>query len=142
MFLFHSINLPPPILFHSISLTGLGLYFITRPPPTSADPFAVPQGRAHEISSILGLLGTSIGLAYLTTSYMPVAQNQFLYASVPIRLTLGALAGGKLLLERMRGYGISAPGRRELVGILIYDLVGAVGLGWWLGTWKGKVRGY
>jgi hypothetical protein len=94
------------------------------------------------MSTLLGIISSCLGLTYFWTSYMPLRENQFLYASVPVRLVLAGMAGGKLLLERARGYGISGEGRMELLGIMVYDTIGAGVLGWWLGTWGGRIPGY
>ena len=61
---------------------------------------------------------------------MPVEKNQFLYMTVPVRLVLAVCAGLRLLVD---GRGMSAEGRREMAGILVYDAISVMVLGWWLG---------
>jgi hypothetical protein len=109
--------------------------------PTLSNPFAIPPGRAHELSSVLGLALVDLGLAHLVTSYVEVERNQFLYASVPIRLVVGSLAG---LLLMVKGKGMSREGRREMWGLVVYDLVSVLALGRWLGEggFSGRARVY
>jgi len=123
------INLPWPILAHAVGLTFLGLKYIYRPSPP-------PPGRASEISSMLGITTTGLGLAYLSTAYMPVHENQFLHASALVRMILAGLAGVKLLVSRNE---MSAGQWNDFLGVLLYDGIGGFLVGWWLGTWSGRV---
>jgi hypothetical protein len=148
-------KLPLPILVHASTFMGLGLYLMFRapsplPPPKSKEepikltlnnPFAIPPGRGHEISSVLGLATVGLGLSYLLTSYVEVERNQFLYATVPARLILAGLATVLLLL---RGKGMSTQARRELWGLVVYDTLSVLALGWWLGEggFSGRPRVY
>jgi hypothetical protein len=123
------VNLPWPILVHALGLTFLGLRFLFRPNPP-------PPGRASEISTILGIPTTALGLAYLFTAYMPIHENQFLHASVPVRIILAGLAGVKLLVSRNE---VGVVPWKELLGIALYDGAGGLLVGWWLGTWGGRI---
>jgi len=76
------INLPPIILLHACTVVGMG-----------ADLFLLPVGpsREKQLRATLGSVGISLGLAYIMTSYPPIAENQFLHASVPLRLMTSVL---------------------------------------------------
>jgi hypothetical protein len=87
---------------------------------------------------MLGIATTGLGLAYLSTAYMPVDKNQFLHASVPVRMVLAGAAGIKLLVA---GKGMSADQLKSFWGVALYDGIGGFLLGWWLGTWGGRVPG-
>jgi hypothetical protein len=69
---------------------------------------------------------------------MPVAENQFLHASVPLRLLASVLLGVKTWSERRT---MSKEGRKEVLWVAAYD--GALGLylGWQLGRLDGRVSG-
>jgi hypothetical protein len=72
---------------------------------------------------------------------MPIGENQFLYASVPVRILLASLAG----LKWMTSGGENAKlykKRNALLGILLYDGFGGLILGWYLETFSGKVAAY
>lgn len=126
------VNLPWPILTYALGLVFVGLKSTFRPnPPPSA-------GRASEITTMLGLVTTGIGLAYIPTAYMPLHENQYLYASVPVRMVMAGIAAVKLVLD---GRKITKEQFNEFVGVVVIDGVGGVLLGWWLGTWSGRVPG-
>lgn len=97
--------------------------------------FQQPKGRANTSAS-LGIGSLAIGLAYFTTAYVPIEQNQFLYASVPVRLVLAAVAV-------VRAYVLKGPleenERRNMIGIALLDGVGGVALGWYLGEFGGRI---
>jgi hypothetical protein len=115
------INLPWFITAHALSLSTLGLYLTFSSTPSKQ-------------TSTLGIATLGLGLAYLSTSYVPVEENQLLYASVPVRVILAAVAGLKALVARKEERG-------TLVGVAVYDGLGGVVLGWWLGSWSGRVPG-
>lgn len=117
------VNLPWFITVHALGLTSLGLYLTF----TTSKP-----------SSTLGIATLGLGLAYLSTSYVPMEENQFLYATVPVRMILASVAGLKVLLA---GREIGMEEKRALLGIAIYDGLGGVVLGWRLGGWSGRVPG-
>ncbi|KAJ7023526.1 hypothetical protein C8F04DRAFT_1134184 [Mycena alexandri] len=127
--LFYPILLPWPILLHALGLTTLGCSLL----------FAKPTEKAPEDLSPLGIATTALGLAYLSTAYMPIAENQFLHASAPVRVSLALLAGLKWSMsigaENARLY----KKRNVLLGVLLYDGLGGLLLGWYLGTLSGKV---
>jgi len=124
------INLPWPILAHAVGLTVLGLTLTFRP--------STP-GRASELSSMLGITSTGLGLCYLSTAYMTTHENPFLYASAPVRVALAAVAGLKVLLA---GNQMSKESKREFLGVFLYDGIGGLLLGWWLGTLSGRIPGH
>lgn len=77
----------------------------------------------------------------MATSYMPIEQNQFLYASVPVRVVLAALAGIKWLAIRNGDPAVHTK-KNELLGIFFYDGLGGLALGWYLGVFDGRVPAY
>jgi len=60
---------------------------------------------------------------------MPIRQNQFLHAIVPVRMALAVLAAARALT------GSSEEGG-TLWGIALYDGLGGLLLGWSLGRWN------
>jgi hypothetical protein len=120
------IHLPWFISLHAWGFTALGLYFLFKAPP--------PGKRAGHTPA-LGIATTAIGVAYLFTSYMPIEENQWLHASVPVRLLLASL----LILRALIGNGLTSEEKRSLVNLGIYDGLGGVVLGLWLGRWDGRV---
>jgi len=121
------IDLPTPILFHGLGLTLYGLYM-------AFYPLGTERSRSKERASMIGFVMVALGIGYLGTAYMPQEQNAFLYLSVPIRMGLGSLCGLKML---MSGNNLSAQGKRDFLGVMIYDGIGGFLLGWSLGTWSG-----
>lgn len=119
------VNLPWFITFHASGLCILGLSMIFA---TSTSPPKPPP-------TILGIATLGLGLSYFSTSYMPLDQNAFLYASVPVRLVLAALAGLKAVM------GGNGEEKGVLWGIMAWDGIGAVVLGWYLGVWSGRAPG-
>ncbi|TFK67705.1 hypothetical protein BDN72DRAFT_858945 [Pluteus cervinus] len=96
-----------------------------------------------QVSSASGAYGisvTALGLAYFATSYMPIEQNQFLYASVPVRLILASLAAGKALTMNTKTVEARRD-QRDLWFITVLDGIGGIVLGWWLGEFSGRVSG-
>lgn len=60
--------------------------------------------------------------------------NVFLYASGPVRILLGCLAGTKLLLSpSMR----QSSERNALLGLMLYDGIGGLHLCWYLNNFTG-----
>ncbi|KAH7012177.1 uncharacterized protein B0I36DRAFT_256905 [Microdochium trichocladiopsis] len=82
-----------------------------------------------------GILSCALGLAYFMTSYMPPEQNQFLHASVPLRIFLALLAGGRLFYMRNSR---SKAGRTMLL-VLVYDGIGGVAVGISIRNFTGRV---
>lgn len=66
-------------------------------------------------------------------------ENQFLYASVPVRMILAGLMGVKVLIG---GEALGDQERKRLIMLSMYDGLGAVALGVWLGAFGGRVPGY
>ncbi|KAJ7193634.1 hypothetical protein GGX14DRAFT_588263 [Mycena pura] len=129
--LFYPILLPWPILLHAFGLTALGCSML----------LAKPTEKAPEDKSTLGIATIALGMSYISTSYMPIADNQFLHASVPVRISLALLAGLKWLTigaEEARLY----KKRNVLLGVLLYDGLGGLLLGRFLGTFSGKVTAF
>lgn len=81
---------------------------------------------------MLGIATLGLGLAYTFTSYMPIAENSFLYASVPVRIILAVMAAVKA------GLGAGEE-ERALWVVAAYDGLGGVVLGFWLGRWDGRI---
>lgn len=128
------VNLPIFIHIHTgfifiISLTTL----LTRYKPLP--PSIITHSHA-------GIPTLAIALAYYFTSYMPVSQNQFLYASVPVRLILAFVAAARALLIID---GSTPGGKLERVflwQIVALDGVGGLFLGWWLSDFSGRLPGW
>jgi hypothetical protein len=114
-----AINLPILVLLHAVGLVALGLAIAFRRTPQKT----------------LGLATFALGLAYLTTAYMPLEQNQFLHASVPVRLAVAALAAVSAMAAHKDEWQV-------LWGVAVYDTVGAVLCGLSLGRWDGRIAGY
>ncbi|KAJ7887277.1 hypothetical protein B0H14DRAFT_2696045 [Mycena olivaceomarginata] len=118
--LFYPILLPWPILLHALALTTLGCSML----------LAKPNEKSPEDISTLGITTIALGMSYISTSYMPMAENQFLHASAPVRVLLALLAGLKWLTidaENARLYK-----KRNVL----------LTLGWYLGTFSGKVAAF
>lgn len=77
----------------------------------------------------------------MVTSYGPNEQNQFLYATVPVRLALAALAGIKWLMLRNGDPAVPTK-KNELLAVFFYDGLGGLALGWSLGVFNGRVPAY
>jgi len=127
-----SINLPWPVTAHGCFLVVTGLVTAFRRKPTASP-------RLYATTSLMGITTAIIGLSYLATSYVPIEQNQFLYASVPVRFLVSATLALAALLN---GGKMSKEGWRTHVGFAIYDTLGATWLGWYLGKWDGRCPGY
>jgi hypothetical protein len=125
------VNLPWPVLTYAVGLVFVGLKCTFRPNPP-------PPGRASEIMTMLGMVTTGIGLSYLVTTYMPMHENQYLYASVPIRLIVDGIAGIELLVA---GHRMTQEGFNEVGGTLLIEALAGLWLGWYLETFNGRVPG-
>jgi uncharacterized membrane protein YjjP (DUF1212 family) len=113
-----SIQLPPWLLAHAFGLCALGFYFLMR-------------GTPWNNNATRGIATFALGVAYLATGYMPPEQNQFLAASVPVRMAIGGIAAAAAIL----GKG----DRKTLIGVALYDGVGGWLVGQWLGNFSGRV---
>lgn len=120
-----TVNLPILMIFHSLFMSFLALRMIYR---RSTKPT-----REDEVSAIGGIATLAIGVAYPVTSYMPISENQFLHASVPVRIFLALVAGSRLLLFD----NMSKDGRNEMLFVILYDGIGAIICGWQLGNFSG-----
>jgi hypothetical protein len=133
-----TVNLPLPVLVHALGLFFGGIkYTFTPPSPT-----------AQHDNTVVGITTTAIGLCYLSTAYVPIEQNIFLYASAPVRVGLGVLAGTRLAIDYfyLRGKEVqqrrTSDLRKTLWFIALYDGLGGLFVGWWLGTLSGKIPAY
>ena len=141
--IFTTVNLPIPVFLHALGCCFLGLRLIFTTPMPPRPPV---QDR-----TILGIVTLAIGLAYLSTSYMPPEKNAFLYASAPVRIVLAGIASAKLAMghfsednvENREARGSDVRDRSGLLwGIVLYDGLGGIILGWWLGTFCGRIPAY
>ena len=80
---------------------------------------------------------------------MPMEKNAFLYASAPIRIVLAGIAGLRILADRyLRTQSGQANVNRgsqvanDLFAIMMYDGLGGLVLGLWLGTFSGRIPEY
>jgi hypothetical protein len=144
--LLREVNLPLPLLIQAISLTSAGFYtaFARKPLYASADKsytMLVPitsNPRVADLISCFGIASEGLQSFYLWSSYMPLEQNQFVYASVPVRLMLSAAMLALCLLKRKE---MSSNGFWELLGLSIFDGCAATTLGFYLGRFDGIVGG-
>ena len=143
--LFLEINLPVPVFLHAISMLALSQYLILSTPraaSSSSTSKSHPSPSSSGGNPVLGISSLAIALSYLTTAYMPISENQFLHASVPVRLLLAGIAGLNAYMgEKRVGDAESERVRRTLWGIMVYDGLGAVWAGLLLGKWNGRVPG-
>ncbi|KAL4895848.1 hypothetical protein BDV59DRAFT_199827 [Aspergillus ambiguus] len=155
MFLFRPINLPRHILFANGTLLGLALYVtIFRSLPTikltagkkdekrQLELF-IPRPTTRRITDtnvLFGLVTSGLMLPYFVSSYMPIEENQFLHASVPIRLFASAVMLGHTLVRGRRG--MSEEGYWEFLGLALLDAGAAIALGCELGRFDGMVPGF
>ncbi|KAK6363619.1 hypothetical protein TWF730_001043 [Orbilia blumenaviensis] len=121
-------NLPWPITIHAVALTALGVAMTF-----SRKPGVSPELRGA--NSLIGITTATIGLAYLSTSYVPIEQNQFLHASVPIRLGVATLLATSAVVNQK---DMDDKSWRTHVGFALWDGIGALWLGWYLGRWDGQ----
>ncbi|KAK0105469.1 hypothetical protein ONS95_004166 [Cadophora gregata] len=131
-----NVNLPWPMTLHAFGLTFYGLYQTFRlpsSPKTTSSRVSTPP-----TNPMLGIATFGLGLAYFTTSYMPLEQNQFFYATVPVRIILACMATARLVLDGKVG-SLSKEDRINLLMVVGYDGLSAVVLGWWLGSFGGRV---
>ncbi|KAJ6496430.1 hypothetical protein C8R45DRAFT_985884 [Mycena sanguinolenta] len=129
--LFYPILLPWPILLHALGLVTLGCGML----------LVKPNEKAPDDISTLGIATIAIGMLYISTSYMPIAENQLLHASAAVRVLLASLAGLKWLTISAQNARLYNK-RNLLLGVLLYDGLGGLHLGWYLGTFSGKVAAF
>ena len=99
--------------------------------------YASPS-RENNLRATLGSASVSLGLAYLMTSYVPIVENQFLHASVPLRLLMSVLLPTKYWSEKGT---VSEEAEKEFLFVATHDGVLGLFLGWQLGRWDGRVAG-
>ena len=131
--LLRPVDLPWPILLHALGVSFVGLSLIVYSPKPSSTELTKATKPAQD-STMLGIATLGIAFGYLLTAYVPQERNTYLYASVPARMMLAGIAGVKLVL--------GSPARKELLGVFVYDGLGGLVLGWYLGRWDGKIPGY
>lgn len=132
-----TINLPPLVIGHSLFLSFMGLKTIFSPPKTTATKQTDGTIKTTTASDegTKGILLLAIGMSYLCTSYVPMEQNAFLHASIPVRLALAALAVTRMLFVP----GLSKAGRSDMLIVLLIDGVGAMAVGWNIGNFTGRL---
>jgi hypothetical protein len=151
------INLPAQLIVPPTLILGLGLYisFFRRPPlpsqsfteqskdrdngSSTTHQFIVPTPatpRIADTNALLGVTTSALMLPYFVSSYMPIAENQWLHASVPIRLWISAMLIGNVLLRRKT---MSREGYWEFLMLGVMDGVSAFTLGIYLGRFDGRV---
>ncbi len=115
-------NLPWFVWIHALGLTYVGLKLTFAPRMKEGYPAG------------FGTATLAVGLSYLATSWMPIEDNQFLHASVPIRFVLIAIAAYRALAMG----GLKPAQKKELLGLVAWDGMGAIVTGYYLGTFWGK----
>ncbi len=151
-------GLPTSILVHATSLIALGTSLVLIPQQiASSSPVlrlnallgfpatghvALGSGPLpafhHQMMADAGIAALAVGLCYVATAGasrdLPREQNQFLYASVPVRLAVAAVTAAVLVLF---------PEKRDVfkVGIMLADGIGGLLLGFQLGSFSGRLRG-
>ncbi|KAJ0418899.1 hypothetical protein BJY00DRAFT_287229 [Aspergillus carlsbadensis] len=152
------INLPAHLIVPPTLILGLGLYisFFRRAPPlpspsskaqrtdghkefSTAHQLLVPTPatpRIADTNALLGIITSALMLPYFVSSYMPLEQNQWLHASVPIRLWISGMLIGNVLLRRKT---MSREGYWEFLILGVMDGVSAFALGKYLGRFDGRV---
>jgi len=118
------VRLPWFIFLHACLMVITGLFLI----------FQMPEGKRGNSSASLGVATLAIGLAYLFTAWPPMEENVFLYASVPVRLILAGVS----LIRALALSKLESKEKNNLIGIAVWDGLGALVLGWYLGEWRGK----
>jgi hypothetical protein len=68
---------------------------------------------------------------------MPISENQFLHASVPVRVGLALVAALKLLVDK----NMPQDYRNEMLFVFLYDGIGGLICGWQLDNFNGRVPG-
>ncbi|KAI9805348.1 MAG: hypothetical protein M1833_005801 [Piccolia ochrophora] len=155
-----NVNLPWPILIHAIALLVAGCVSTMTFPPTKTpevidysdapvsirDQYAelsngVPPEKlvryhhpSEADSTLAGLASIGLGTLYLVTAQLPMDQNQFLWASGPVRVLLACLASTLLYIKT----GMTKKLKLALWGIAIYDGLEGAAMAWWLGSWSGR----
>ncbi|KAL2784570.1 hypothetical protein BJX66DRAFT_316472 [Aspergillus keveii] len=149
------INLPAHLIGPPTVILGLGLYIslFRRPPSLPAQASSKEQGKGRDTArqflvptpatpriadtnALLGIITSALMLPYFVSSYMPIAENQWLHASVPIRLWISAMLIGNVLLRRKT---MSREGYWEFLMLGVMDGVSAFALGNFLGRFDGRV---
>ncbi|KAL2865000.1 uncharacterized protein BJX67DRAFT_190869 [Aspergillus lucknowensis] len=163
--LLRPVNLPPSLLVPPTLILGLALYisvFRKAPIQTTSQqqltdhhtdkdgkPLATPTPLAEilvptpttpriaDTNALFGTVSAALVLPYFVSSYMPIEENQFLHASVPIRLWISAMLIGNLVVRGRKH--MSREGYWEFLALGVLDAVGAVALGVYLGRFDGRV---
>jgi hypothetical protein len=97
-----------------------------------------PPPRTADTISLFGIVITGLEITYLVTSYMPFEENQFVAASVPVRIFL---AGLMATVCGLNWKSMSRSGLWEIVGLAAMDASAGIWLGTKLGRWDGMVKG-
>lgn len=153
MFPFRPVNLPQHIIVANGALLGLSLYVAVfrslpaiRLTPTKRGKekrrpeLLIPHPTTRRIAdtnALLGLVSSCLMLPYFLCSYMPIEENQYLHASVPIRLFVSGVLFGHTLLRGRKG--MSEEGYREFLGFAVMDAGAAIMVGLQLGRFNGIV---
>lgn len=155
------INLPPIVLLHAVGLTLHGARIVLKSSiqPTTPNNSNSSSNNNHNNHSTTrtaaavadhngdgdgddgfkGLLFLGIGLIYLVTgSYLPEAQNAYLYGGIPVRILMAGIAGLRLGFVR----NLSREARSELWMLVLADGVMAIVAGWQLGRFDGRLPGW
>ncbi|KAG2415185.1 hypothetical protein HFD88_006376 [Aspergillus terreus] len=153
MFPFRPVNLPKYIIVSDGALLGLALYvtvFRSLPairlrPTKKGEEKRRPERliphpttrRIADTNALLGLMTSCLMLPYFLCSYMPIEENQFLHATVPIRLFVSGVMLGHTLLRGRNG--MSEEGYWEFLVFAVMDAGAAIALGVELGRFDGMV---
>lgn len=139
------INLPPVVLLHAVGLTLYGARLIIKSSiqftttTTTDKSKSITPTRVTTDNGTKGLLMFGIGLLYLITgSYLPEAQNAYLYATTPVRILLASIASLRLHFVK----GLSSEAKMDMWMLVLGDGVMGVVTGLQLGRFDGRMPGW
>ncbi|KAH7041543.1 uncharacterized protein B0I36DRAFT_358702 [Microdochium trichocladiopsis] len=133
-----SLDLPPLVLLQTAALLITGARDLFAQPPTTTTTTSAKPQQQQQDNGMRGILTLALGLAQLWTGlHYPIAQNQLIHASVPIRVFVLVPLG--LLRFGLYGSRIQGQGKADLMAAVVVDLFGGLLVGWSIGNYSGRV---